>query len=318
MKISQEAKIGFVVFIILALFIWAYNFMKGKDLLSSSSNYYVLYDEISGLEESSPVTLNGYKVGTVSNIEFVPGKTGELKVRLSVEKQVNLPANTVALIYNSDLLGTKAVKLVTGKNKKFIENGDTLTGKIETGIQEKLEEQLFPLKEKTENLIVSFDSVLSIMKSTFNKNFSDDLGESVSHINNTLGALDTMVTKENGSLAGTMTNIESITDNIEKNNDELTKTLKNLASVSDSISQSNIRSTIDNLNSSLDKLNSILLKINEGKGTAGKIVNNDSLYTQLTLTIESMNLLLKDLKENPKKYVHFSLFGGNQKEKKEK
>lgn len=307
-KIRHEVKIGFVVFVILAMFIWAYNFMKGHDILSSSVNYYVLYDNINGLEESSPVTLNGYKIGTVSKIGFVPEQTGKLEIKLSIDQQVNLPVNTIAEIYNSDLLGTKAIRLVTSNEESYIEQGDTLDGFIEMDLQEQIEKHLFPLKEKAENLMVSFDSVLSIMRYTFNSSFSNDIGESVSHINNTLSALDTMVTKKDGSLAATMANLESITGNIEKNNAELTRTLENLASVSDSISQSNIRSTINNLGESLANLNSILLKINEGKGTAGMIVNNDSLYLQVSETIESINLLLKDMKENPKRYVHFSLF----------
>ena len=308
MKISHEVKIGFVVFVILAMFIWAYNFMKGRDILSSSVHYYVFYDEINGLEESSPVTLNGYKVGTVNRIGFVPGKTGELEVRLSIEEQVNLPLNTTAEIYNSDLLGTKAIRLITGDGESFVIKGDTLKGQIEIALQDQLGEQLYPLKEKAENLMVSIDSVLSIIQNTFNSSFSNDLGESVRHINNTLGALDTMVAKKDGSLAGTMVNIESITRNLVKNNEELTRTLENLASVSDSIAQSNIRSSINNLDRSLANLNSILLKINEGTGTAGKIVNSDTLYYQFVETIESLNLLLKDIQMNPKRYVHFSLF----------
>ena len=308
MKISHEVKIGFVVFVILAMFIWAYNFMKGRDILSSSVHYYVFYDEINGLEESSPVTLNGYKVGTVNRIGFVPGKTGELEVRLSIEEQVNLPLNTTAEIYNSDLLGTKAIRLITGDGESFVIKGDTLKGQIEIALQDQLGDQLYPLKEKAENLMVSIDSVLSIIQNTFNSSFSNDLGESVRHINNTLGALDTMVAKKDGSLTGTMVNIESITRNLVKNNEELTRTLENLASVSDSIAQSNIRSSINNLDRSLANLNSILLKINEGTGTAGKIVNSDTLYYQFVETIESLNLLLKDIQMNPKRYVHFSLF----------
>ena len=308
MKISHEVKIGFAVFVILAMFIWTYNFMKGRDILSSSVHYYVFYDEINGLEESSPVTLNGYKIGTVSRIGFVPGKTGELEVRLSIEEQVDLPLNTTAEIYNSDLLGTKAIRLITGDGEKFVIKGDTLKGQIEIALQDQIGEQLYPLKEKAENLMVSIDSVLSIIQNTFNSSFSNDLGESVRHINNTLGALDTMVAKKDGSLAGTMANIESITRNLAKNNEELTRTLENLASVSDSIAQSNIRSSINNLDRSLANLNSILLKINEGTGTVGKIVNSDTLYYQFVETIESLNLLLKDMQMNPKRYVHFSLF----------
>ena len=308
MKISHEVKIGFAVFVILAMFIWAYNFMKGRDILSSSVHYYVFYDEINGLEESSPVTLNGYKVGTVNRIKFVPEKTGELEVRLSIEEQVNLPINTKAEIYNSDLLGTKAIRLVIGDGERFIMEGDTLQGQIEIALQDQIGEQLYPLKEKAENLMVSIDSVLSIIQNTFNNSFSNDLSESVRHINNTLGALDTMVAKKDGSLAGTMANIESITRNLAKNNEKLTRTLENLASVTDSIAQSNIRSLINNLDQSLANLNSILLKIDDGTGTAGKIVNSDTLYYQFVETIESLNLLLKDMQMNPKRYVHFSLF----------
>lgn len=308
MKISHEVKIGFAVFVILAMFIWAYNFMKGRDILSSSVHYYVFYDEINGLEESSPVTLNGYKIGTVNHIRFVPEKTGVLEVRLSIEEQVNLPINTTAEIYNSDLLGTKAIRLVIGDGERFIMKGDTLHGLIEIALQDQIGEQLYPLKEKAENLMISIDSVLSIIQNTFNSSFSNDLGESVRHINNTLGALDTMIAKKDGSLAGTMANIESITRNLAKNNEELTRTLENLASVTDSIAQSNIRSLINNLDQSLANLNSILLKIDDGTGTAGKIVNSDTLYYQFVETIESLNLLLKDMQMNPKRYVHFSLF----------
>lgn len=308
MKISHEVKIGFAVFVILVLFIWTYNFLKGRDILSSTAYYYVIYDEINGLEESSQVTLNGYKIGAVSRIGFVPGKKGELKVKISIEEQVNLPSTTIAEIYNSDLLGTKAIRLITGDGKDFVMKGDTLQGQVEIALQDQIGNQLYPLKEKAENLMVSLDSVLGIIQYTFNSDFSNNLSESIRHINNTLGALDTMVANKDGSLASTMSHIESITQNFEKNNEVLTRTLENLASISDSIAKSNIRSSINYLDQSLANFNSILSKINDGTGTAGMLVNNDSLYKQLVETVESLNFLLKDMQMNPKRYVHFSLF----------
>jgi len=315
MKIPKEAKIGFIGLITIAAFIWTFHFMKGKNILKYARTYTIIYNKIDGLEESGTVLLSGYKVGLVNEIHFLPDLSGRLSVQILIEEKFDLPLNTVAQIFSSDLMGTKAIRLNLAASDEFHQPGDTLIGDIEGSLQEQVSVQMLPLKNKAENLMLSIDSVLAVIQNTFNENFRDDFSKSFEHIVVTISnlqrstyTLDTLLTNEEGRLAMIISNVESISSNLRANNDELTNILKNFSSVSDSLASSDIKSTIENLDNTLTQINIILEDINAGKGSVGMLVKNDTLYYNLEAAVGELDKLLRDMRENPKRYVHFSVF----------
>ena len=203
---------------------------------------------------------------------------------------------------------------------EICESGDTLIPEVEGTLQEQVSIEMLPLKNKAENLMLSIDSVLAVIQVTFNESFRDNFSASFEHIRQTIKnlnrstyTLDTLLTNEDGRFANFLGNIESISENLKNNNEELTQLFQNMAAISDSLAKSQIRSTVDNLDRTLANMDTALTRINRGEGTLGMLIADDSLYINLENATNSLDALLKDLKENPKRYVQVSVFGGKSK-----
>jgi phospholipid/cholesterol/gamma-HCH transport system substrate-binding protein len=306
-KISNEFKIGITAFITLLVFIWLYNFLKGKDLFSSVSHYYVVYDKVGGLAESSPVEVNGYKVGVVQSIKFINPESGRLLVTLSVDKGFKLPEQTVAEITTATLIAGMKIRFVYGKGPGFYSSGDTIPGRLAESIITKLEEELVPLKDKVSNLITVIDSITVSVNDIMDPEFKSNVRSGVASLSNTAKKINEAQLKE------TLENINKFTGMLAENSDKLTSTFSSLESVADTLAAADIYSSVNNLKLSLEKASALINNLSEGQGTVGQLMTNDSLYKNLSGSLESLNLLLLDMKANPKRYVHFSIFGGKNK-----
>ncbi len=305
MKIRKETKIGIIAVIIIAFFVWGYNFLKGKNILSTNSIYYAIYDNIDGLEEANPVYLSGYKIGVVESIKLHNKFKDKLVVRFSVEEDISIPLKTEAIIYPATLIAGKAIKLNFTNSLKFYESGDTIIGILEKDMISSLSEELLPVKNKIETLVESMDSVLSIFDSKRRRG----LKSSLDNINKVTEDLSEMLDADNSKLANILANVESISSNLKNNNEQITNILENFSNISDSLDQAKIKNTLLNANKTLAEFSEISAKINNGKGTIGMLINNDSLYLNLNNLAADLDSLVIDLNENPKRYVHFSLFG---------
>ncbi len=312
MKIRTEVKIGLIAVITLATFAWTYNYMKGLNVLKQFHNFNVFYDDIGGLKESNPVTLNGFKVGLVNTIDLADDNSGRIAVSIVLEKSFDLPKNSVAEIYSADLLGSKAIRFKLGDSPILAESGDTLKGEVEAS----LSDLISPVKAKADKIMDSIDSVLIVVLESLNDNFSDDFKSTVQHLQNSAQALDAFLNEENGQFPAITSNIEDITLSLKNNTKKFDTVMDNMESMSDSLAQSQFKSMINNMNTSLLSLHELLEGINEGKGTIGALATNDTLYQNLESLSHNLDLLLMDMKENPKKYVHFSVWGGGKSEKK--
>ena len=305
MKINKEVKIGLIATIIISCFIWGFNFLRGKNILSSSDSYFAIYNNVDGLEEASPVYISGFQVGVVETVKLHKEFKDKIVVKFTIEEKVKLPIGTEAVIFPATLLAGKAIKLKMPDFNEFYENGDTLIGVLEKDLVSSLSEELLPIKNKIENLVVSIDSVLAI----FDNQRRDNLKNSLDNINTITVELSELLDSEQSKLAKILANVESISSNLKNNNEQITTILQNFANISDSIEQSNIKTTLLNANKTLAEFSEISKKINNGEGTIGMLINNDSLYVNLNNLAADLDSLVIDLNENPKKYVHFSLFG---------
>lgn len=309
MKIKKEIKIGLIAIAIITLFIWGFSFLKGKNLLSSNDAYYAIYNNIDGLEEASPVLVSGFKIGIVESIKIHKNFRDKIVVKFSIEENIKLPKNTEAIIYPATLIAGKAIKLNFSDSKELHSNGDTITGILEQNIMSSLSNELIPVKNKIENLVVSIDSVLAIFDTKTKENLKSSL-DNLSKITNNLNEL---LDTENSKLAIILKNAESISTNLKNNNEQITNILENFSNISDSIEQADIKTTILNANRTLAEFSKISSKINNGEGTIGMLINNDSLYNNLNNLAADLDSLVIDFNENPKRYVHFSLFGKKEK-----
>ena len=186
MKIKKTTKIGILTIGSLAILIWGVNYLKGRDLFRSEKIYYARYHNVGGLEPSSDVRLNGFKVGYVRDIYFKEDRSGDLMVKLAINKHFEIPKGTVAEIVSTDLLGSRSVRLTLGKSNEYYQPYDTLRTSVEAGLKQQVSEELAPIKAKAENLLASLDSAITVVTYVFNERTRDNLRESFAHINNTI------------------------------------------------------------------------------------------------------------------------------------
>lgn len=301
MKISREFKIGLVAIITLALLIWGINYLKGINVFKKTTTYYVVYHDISGLIESAVVFLNGYKVGNVTEINLDADNPDRIVVEMELEKRIKLAEHTRAIIGSSSLIsGVKDVYLEVGSGPVIHQEGDTLLPEIEVGIFDFIN----PVMVKIESLVTSVDSILMVMDSNTRQNLQD----AIASIHDVMASLKQSLHPE-GSLSKSFANLESVTDNLKKSNEDISSALNNLSSLSDSLMQADLKTLIAHIDQTFSQTDQLFKSIQEGEGTAGQFIVNDSLYKNLNRSLASLDSLLIDLKEHPGRYVQISVFG---------
>lgn len=312
-KISKYTKLGFLVIACLAILIWGINFLKGIDILKRNTNYYVIYEKIEGLVKSSQVSINGYQVGQVSDIKFLNDYSGRLIVTLSLQGNYKIAKGSTAKIVSSDIMGTKSIKLEIVHTAEYYNEYDTIPGATEGDLKEQVSMQVLPLKKKAEELIASLDSALTVVTYVFNQRTRDNLTESFENINRTVANIESASAEINkiisrGRVNSIVENIDSISGAIKNNSGNITNIIKNLSSFSDSLSKLNISPVFEEINSTVAGLNTIIQKLNTTESSAGMLINDPALYQNLNNLTGSLDMLLKDVRNNPKRYVHFSAF----------
>ncbi|MDD4848443.1 MAG: MlaD family protein [Bacteroidales bacterium] len=311
MKISKEFKIGGLTILAIVLLMWGNSFLKGKKFFNPQTELYAVYDNVNGLVKTNPVMLNGLKVGQVESVKFLPDKSGKLLVCFFVDRDFSIPKNSIAKLTNNGLLGSKALQIILGDATQYVESYDTLLSAQEAG----LSEQIQPIAYKLGNIIEQMDSILVAVNHVLNEqtqadliNSINDLQVSLRHISSITAKADVLMKNNADQLTNIVANAESFTANLKANNDELTHIIRNFSAISDTIQQSNLSAAIHNLSTTLESLDDVLVNLKNGEGTAGKLLTNDSLYFELNRSAEQLNLLLEDIRNNPKKYVRISVF----------
>lgn len=314
MKISDETKVGIMAAFGITLLIIGYSFLRGNNVFEKKTYYYAVYDKVDGLTTSDPVTFHGLPVGKVMSLDLLDDTSGRSIAKILMKKDIKIPANSAFQLYSADFLGEKAVQLIIGDAKQYAQNGDTLQGNIAASLTEEVSMQILPVKQKAEDLLGSIDSTITILKVILKGGQIESSMNNIESVTVSFSKIakniDTLIATQRQTLSRTFTNIEHITANLDSNNENITRMFENLAQLSDTLSEANIKETVSNLNSSLVELEKLLANINNGEGTMGMLVTDKALYENLTKSTANLESLLADLEANPKRYVHFSLFGG--------
>jgi phospholipid/cholesterol/gamma-HCH transport system substrate-binding protein len=315
-KISKEVKVGIITSLAIACFIYGFNFLKGRDIFSSQRKFYAVYSNIDGLVKANPMLINGFKVGIVGQIILANDTSGSVIVTLLMDNEVNIPKNSIAKVVSSDILGSKAIQLILGSGNIYAQNGDTLFSAQEDDLKTAVNKTIAPLQEKAVGLIASIDSVMVVVQEVFNESARQNLAKSfesiklaITSLEITSYRLDTMVLSEKTKISSILSKVNTLATSLANNSDKLGNIINNFSNISDSIAKSNLTSAINNANMALGQASSIMTKINSGQGTMGMLINNDSLYRKLDKSSEDLDKLLKDLRINPERYVHISVFG---------
>lgn len=304
MKLSKEVKTGLLALVAIALLIFGYSFLKGSNLLDNDRTFYAVYDNVQGLDPSSSVTINGLEVGKVMSINFA-GPEGNLVVTFNVKNDFNFSRDSEAQIYGGGLIGGKSLAIVPKyDNNKMAKSGDTLSGTIDEGIFELVNDRLTPLQKKVESVIGQTDSVLVAVNDVLDPNTREnlrkaieDLSQTATSFNSASQSLNGLLTDNRNKLNRTFTNLDQMSGNFK--------------SISDSLAQLEIGQLVSNMEKVVSDFEHVSSKLNSNEGTVGKLINDDQLYNNLELATKQMQELMQDIKLNPKRYVHFSVFGKN-------
>ena len=317
MKIKNETKVGVLAAFAIALLIIGYNFLKGNSIFSSETELYALYSQVDGLGVSKPVLINGFQIGRVDKLELQAD--GRIKATLKIKDQYEIPINTIARLESTDLLGGKAVVMVLGNSKEYAQDGYVLNANVEKSLMESVQ----PVQKKAELIITKMDSILTSVNSILNPNFQKNVDKSFTSIASTLGSLeatskkvDALVGSESAKLSGILSNVEAITLNFKNNGAKIDAVLNNLNTVTDKVAALNFKTTIDNANKAVADLQGMVSELKAGKGSLGKLLTDEEMYNNLNSASKNLDALMIDLKANPKRYVHFSVFGGGNKKDK--
>ncbi len=311
---SRELKTGIIAILIVAVFIWGFNFMKGKNLFNTPPRtYFAEFNNVQGLNTASIVTINGMQVGKVVGIDFNKdiNKKGQLVVQFGVENDFQFSKNSIAKIYSASLMGGKSLAIIPSYDGENAPSGSFLKGEVESDLIASFGEKLNPIQAKLENVIVSADSLLLGLNQTLNSDTRKNLRSTIANLNTTVSnfkkssvSLDELLSENKDKLGETLNNVELATDNFVK--------------ISDSIANANLGQTIAKLQSTVANFDNILSGIDKGEGSIGKLMKDEALYTNLENASKELEELLREMKENPKRFVHFSLFGKKAKEYKPK
>lgn len=315
MKLYKTVLIGITFFLAIFLFIWGYNYLKGTNIFKKETKFYARYENVSGLTVANPVLINGLRIGQVTDISFAPDMSGDIIIELVLYQDFPVPRNTVAMIFSADLMGSKSIDLRLGNDTILAKSSDTLISNTEASLRDEVNAQVQPIKIKAENLLSSIDSLVVAIQTVFNESAResltrsfDNISQTFSNLESTTSNIDTLVQEEANRISSILLNIDSVTYTLSKNRESISSVIANLDQFSDSLVKTDITGTFERANQSLAELEIILKQINEGKGSLGMLMHNDTLYIEIEKSAEELNKLLEDIRENPKRYVKFSLF----------
>ena len=295
LKISREIKTALLVLASIALFVWGYGFLKGNNIFDKSIRYYVEYDNVEGVTTSSNVTINGLVVGKVSKIEIQKG-TGKLLVELFMTNHIQISKNSTAYIYSSGFIGGKDIAIeLDFKDTNYAESGDYLKSGVKLGMLDGLGDQLAPIQKKLQEVLDNANAMLVSINSILDEKTQADLKATMGDLSSTMASVNGLLATNKPKLDKTMNN--------------LTHMSENFVQLSDSLANLEINKTFAKLDAATNSIDKLLAGVERGEGSIGKLMKDEQLYNNLENASKELEQLLHDVKENPKRYIHFSVFG---------
>ncbi len=287
-------------------------------MFERKNNYYCVFERVDGLYKSNLVEIDGFPIGRVGEMKR-NHQTGMIVVRLDLETDFRIPKSekTYAQLFSTDFLGSKKIKLVFGKSDEFYSDGDTINTFFKKDLTEQIGANIDPIMLEVRKMMPMLDTTIYGLQMMFDEKNPNGVNTTINQLNLALYKLNAILAANEANLQLTFKHLEAITGNVEKNNAQITNILENFSAVSDSLQQANLKQTIQNLNTTIGELNGLVNDINAGKGTLGKVIKDDKLYASVDSAVSNMNVLLKDIKARPYRYIRINVLGSKKAEERQ-
>ena len=314
MKIRNEIKVGILTIISLVMLVVGFNFLKGRDFFNSSAKVYAIFSKLGSLAKSNEVKINGLTVGTVYGMEEVDKNVSGIKVTINLTRDVNIPSNSVAFI-TAPLggLGSATIIIEKGDATTFLKDGDILSTRIDEGLFGGLTSEVAPTLSKLRNSLDSLNRVFGNFNLLLDAGSKHNLQHTIANLTLASNSLNKLLDPQTSALSATLNNVSDITANLKKNNENITAIVSNTKQFTDKLSKINLQQTMDELQSAITTLKTSINKIASKEGSLGALINDRQLYNKLNDAVLSAEILMDDLRKNPKRYVNLSVFGGKDK-----
>ena len=312
MKISNETKVGILTITALTLLIIGFNFLKGRDLFNNSKKIYAVFTNLGSLAISNDVKINGWIIGKVYKLNSKDKNVNGIVATINLTEDVNIPDNSLGYI-SSPLVGASYIIIEKGKSTKYLNAGDTLKTRLDSGILDDVKAQLTPTLNKVRNSLDSLNVVLGNVNRVLNSEAKGNLQQTLANLNKASSSLEAMLDNQSGALAKTLNNVSSITGNFKKNNDSITAIISNAKRITEKFSQLELQQTIDSIQAAISQLKTTIAKVSNPNGTLGALINDKQIYNKLNDVFLSLEILMDDLRTHPKRYTGNIIF--NRKDK---
>ena len=317
MKISNETKVGAITVISVAVLILGFNFLKGKKLWSSDTMITGKYGNVQGLQNSNPVIINGLQVGTVYKITTEKDMR-EILVDLNITKDIDIPKNSIAII-KSNPLGTTSVEIKLGDAVENLKDKDIILTETSGGLFDNVLKKVDPVLYEVRKAVSSIDTLLGNFNSILDPKAKGNVAQVLANLNqvtasmvSSTASLNGLLNAQTGALAKSLNNVSSITSNFANNNEKINSVMSNLDKTTSKFATLNLNKTLDTLDRAVNELKGIISKFDNNSGTIGKLLNDPTMYKNLASSGNKLNLLLDDIRINPKRYISISVFGKKQ------
>ena len=313
MKYSKEIKAGLIALLAIVGFVILFQFMKGKSLFTTDNIFYAKFDNVEGLEASNPVSINGLKVGQVDQIIPVTEKDGKIHfvVKVTVDDEFIFSKKSTLEIFEPGLMSGKQMRVNLAYGNPMAKDGDTLAGAFTLSMMNNISSQVGPVKDQLQIVLKRVDSLTNNANQILNDQNKAEIRALLLNLNRTVASFEGTSQQTNALLANNDPLIQKVLDNANLATISAKTAIDKYGRVAEQVDVQKLNNTIDKLSVTADKLNGVISGIQNGEGSLGKLTKDEELYRNLNESSQNLNKLILDLKENPKRYLNFSVFGKN-------
>ncbi len=313
MKFTKEIKAGLIALLAIIGFVFLFQFMKGKSLFTTDNIFFAKFDNVEGLAASNPVSINGLKVGQVDKIIPITEKDGKIHfvVKVMIDDNYEFSKKSTLEIFEPGLMSGKEMRINLAYGQPMAKDGDTLAGAFQLSMMNNISSQVGPVKDQLQVVLKRVDSLMINAKSITDAENQAAIRSLLLNLNRTVTSLEGTSRSANSLMANNDPRVQKMLDNANLATISAKTAIDKYGKVADEVDVKKLNNTIDKLSLTADKLNSVISGIQNGEGSLGKITKDEELYRNLNESSQNLNKLILDLKENPKRYLNFSVFGKN-------